>query len=256
MNKKIVVSLTSIPERIERAVPLVIKAMLSQSVQPDKIVLYLTSSQFPDKILPETLTDLTGEKFQIKFCEDTICSYTKIIPALQDFPNDILITVDDDIVYSKHLIKKLLNTHQKYPDAIIGHRIKKIQLDANGEISPYDSWKVYKGLRYILWGTQPDYKNFSTGVGGTLYPPHSLHPDVVKSELFMEIAPTADDVWLWGMAVLNKTKIAPVPFGYRIAHTIHGSQEKTLLSVNLVDNRNVLFMQNMIRKYPEISNLV
>jgi hypothetical protein len=256
MTEKIIISLTSIPERIDRAVPCVIKSMLSQSVQPDQIVLYLTSAQFPDKILPKILTDLTGEKFQIKFCDEDICSYTKIIPALHDFPNDIIITIDDDIVYSKHLIRKLINTHKKYPNAIIGHRIKKIKFDAKGEIMPYNTWKVYKQLRYILWGTKPDYKNFITGVGGVLYPPRSLHPDVLLSELFMEIAPTADDVWLWGMAVLNQTKIAPVSFGYRIAHTIHGSQEKTLLSVNLVNNRNGIFMQKMIEKYPAIGEII
>ncbi|GHS97507.1 hypothetical protein FACS189421_04420 [Bacteroidia bacterium] len=251
MNRKIIVSLTSIPERIERATPLVIKSILSQSVQPDKIVLYLAIEQFPDKILPKALTDLVGEKFQIKFCND-IRSYKKIIPALHDFPDAIIITVDDDIVYPKHLLKKMLHTHKKYPNAIIGRRVKKIKLDAKSEIMPYKSWKVYRGLRYLLWGTKPSYTNFNTGCGGVLYPPHSLHPDVVKSEVFMEIAPTADDVWLWGMAVLNKTKIAPVPFGYLHGRGIRGSKEKTLLSINKVNNRNVLFMQDMIKKYPAI----
>jgi hypothetical protein len=254
MNAKIIVSLTSFPARIE-CVPVVIKSLLAQSVQPDKIVLYLATEQFPDKILSQALTDLVGEKFQIKYGDD-IRSYKKIIPALYDFPDDIIITVDDDIVYPKHLIKNMLKAHQKYPNAIIGRRVKKIKLDAAGEIMPYKSWKVYRLLRYILWSTKPAYTNFNTGVGGVLYPPHSLHPDVVKSELFMKIAPTADDVWLWAMAVLNKTKIAPVPFGYLHGHGIRGSQEKSLRALNHVDNRNVAFMQDVIKQYPEIGELM
>jgi hypothetical protein len=72
----------------------------------------------------------------------------------------------------------------------------------------------------------------------------------------MQLAPTADDVWLWGMAVLNKTKIAPVPFGYLHARGIPRSQEKRLASTNHLNNQNVLFMQKMIKMYPEIGQWI
>ena len=39
-----------------------------------------------------------------------------------------------------------------------------------------------------------------------LYPPHALYKDITDEKLFMELAPTNDDVWFWIMSVLNDTR--------------------------------------------------
>ena len=43
----------------------------------------------------------------------------KAILAFQDFPNDIVITIDDDLFYKSDLIESHLRWHAKYPNAII-----------------------------------------------------------------------------------------------------------------------------------------
>ena len=54
---KVIVSLTSFPAAISYATQAV-KSILAGSVLPDKIVLYLTLSQFDGIRLPEDLTNL------------------------------------------------------------------------------------------------------------------------------------------------------------------------------------------------------
>ena len=101
------------------------------SVLPDKIVLYLMAQQFPSGKIPSYLEDLLtlNTFFEVRFYNQVIRSYTKLIPAIQDFPNDIIITIDDDVRYHKNMLKHLLSRHKKYPNAIIGHRIRRIKLN-------------------------------------------------------------------------------------------------------------------------------
>ena len=54
-TKQIIVSLTSFPEAIPYAIQS-IKSVLNGVVLPDKIMLYLTASQFPDKTNPLIVT--------------------------------------------------------------------------------------------------------------------------------------------------------------------------------------------------------
>lgn len=45
-------------------------------------------------------------------------SYTKLIPCLVKYPNDSIITVDDDILYTRDTIKRLVEINSKTPNAI------------------------------------------------------------------------------------------------------------------------------------------
>ena len=68
-------------------------------------------------------------------------SYDKLVHALVDFPHDIIITVDDDILYPRHLVRDLLKTHKKHPRDICAHRIRTINIQ-DGKIQPYKTWKL------------------------------------------------------------------------------------------------------------------
>lgn len=39
--------------------------------------------------------------------------------AMQDFPNSIIVTVDDDMIYPNDTIESLWNAHVKYPNCVI-----------------------------------------------------------------------------------------------------------------------------------------
>lgn len=97
----VIISLTSYPKRIN-TVCKTIYSLLNQDVKASKIYLYLTHQEFPRKEieLPENLLELIPKGLIIKWT-DNIGSYTKLIPALTEFPEKIIVTVDDDMVYNK-----------------------------------------------------------------------------------------------------------------------------------------------------------
>lgn len=248
-QKQIVISLTSFPEAIPFAIE-AIKSILNGSVLPNKIVLYLTASQFPDQIVSKELAELQlNTLFEVRFYEENIRSYTKLIPALKDFPNDIIVTIDDDILYNKNTLRDLLSLHKKYPYAIIGRRVRHIKLNV-----PYRSWRRYKKHRYLLKSIKPKFANLQTGVGGVLYPPHSLDLKMLDSKIFMEMAPTVDDIWFWAAAVSNGTKIAPTPFTSSKLNDLNKPKEIGLFKINgrAGNDINRIVFEKILEKYTEI----
>jgi hypothetical protein len=252
-KKRVIISLTSFPEAIPFAV-IAIHSILNGTVLPDKVILYLTASQFPEGKIPFELLELKENKlFEVRFYRENIRSYTKLIPALKDFPNDIIVTIDDDILYDKNMLRGLLHLHNRYPKAIVGHRVREYKPN-----TPYRSWKRYKGHRYLLKSMKPKFTNIQTGVGGVLYPPNSLDTTMLDSKIFTEMAPTVDDIWFWAAAVAKGTKIAPVPFGYYKLNELKKPKEISLFNVNgnAKNDVNRIVLEKILEKYPKIKENV
>ena len=249
-QKKVIVSLTSFPAAIPYAVD-AIKSILSGNTLPDKLVLYLTFSQFKDSKIPLELMALAKKNplFEIRNYDEDIRSYRKLIPALKDFPNDIIVTVDDDVWYHKNMLKRLLSRHKKYPNSIIGHRIRRIKLNTK-----YRKWKCYKRISLFTRSFKPSFRNLQIGVGGVLYPPHSLSEEMLKPEVFMQLAPTVDDIWFWAAAVAKGTKIAPIPFGFWRQPDLGKPSKVTLRNTNVFSNidMNRTVFEIIIKKHPTI----
>jgi hypothetical protein len=73
---------------------------------------------------------------------------------------------------------------------------------------------------------------FPTGVGGVLYPPGSLDPEVMNEGAALATCPSADDVWLYWMAKRAGTQWCQVGGGFpQIVWP--GSQATSLLSENV-----------------------
>ena len=45
------------------------------------------------------------------------------------------------------------------------------------------------------------------GAGGILYPPKSLNPIVTDVELFLKLAPKADDLWFKAMSLIDGVQV-------------------------------------------------
>ena len=249
-KKQIIVSLTSFPLALPFAVR-AINSILDGSALPDKIVLYLTAQQFPKAKIPSSLQDLLtlNSIFEVRFCNQIISSYTKLIPAIKDFPNEIIVTIDDDVLYHKNMLKCLLSRHQKFPNAIIGHRVRRIKPNVR-----YRKWKCYKRISILTHSFKPSFRNLQTGVGGVLYPPNSLSKEMLKSDLFMRLAPTVDDIWFWAAAVANGTKISPVPFGFWRQPDLGKPSKVSLRTTNVFSNTDVnrTVFESILKKFPII----
>ena len=252
-NPRIIVSLTTFPARIE-IVYKTITTLLEQSLKPDLVVLWLAEEQFPNKKLPENLVNLEKYGLKIKWCND-IRSYKKLIPSLKEFPNDIIITVDDDYYYDKDLVKNLIEEHQKYPKCVIANRAMRLVPSKNHKFKLNRRNYIYNDT-YL-----PSYLNFPIGFGGVLYPPNCFHKNVINQSEFMEIIPTNDDAWFWLHEVRNETKIVAAKNGYKLKlYPIENSQEIGLYKLNCNQSVQGITSEvatNQFRdKYPDLKSIM
>lgn len=249
-KRQTIVSLTSFPAAIPYAIHS-IQSILEGTTLPDKIVLYLTFSQFKETGIPQELLDMAKQnpRFEIRDYPEDIRSYRKLIPALTDFPEAVIVTIDDDVKYHKQMLHSLLELHKQIPDAVLAHRAKLMKPD-----KPYRKWRKYRWYHFLGKRIHAKFKNIQTGVGGVLYPPHSLKEDMIDVKLFTEIAPTTDDIWFWAAAVANDTKIVPVPFGYNKPKGLGKPRTLSLKTVNFKsgEDRNSAALRNILERYPLI----
>lgn len=242
----IVVSLTSYPARIN-IVNKTIESLLDQSIKADKVILWLAPEQFPNKEadLPQELLDLREKGLIIDWYHD-IKSYKKLIPTLKLYPDAIIVTADDDAIYQKTWLENLYKAYIDEPEMIHCHRAHKILLK-HKKITPYCKWINSSNI----FG-KSGYSIFFTGLGGILYPPHSLDNNVLNEEDFMNLCPQGDDIWFWANALKNNTKIHLLERAYYNPKLIAGSQETALWQSNIYDNKNDIQILNVVNKYPEI----
>lgn len=74
----------------------------------------------------------------IDWCEN-LRPYKKLIPALEKYPDNIIVTADDDIFYRPDWLKFLYDEHTKNPDCVVAHRCQRIRLDAQGKLYSYNT---------------------------------------------------------------------------------------------------------------------
>jgi hypothetical protein len=214
--------LTSYPARI-KTIHITINTLLNQTIKPDKLLLWLSENQFPNKEndLTEELVKLQDYGLEIKWINDLedLRSYKKLVPALKEFPNDIIVTADDDLYYQRDWLKSLYDAYLNNPNYIYVRRACGIELKDNTfTVTPH----------YANFDSKPTYLNQLMGGAGTLYPPNSLHKDVFNTDLIKTLIPTHDDIYFWIMAILNKTKISIVKSKDSSIYNVEGSQETAL----------------------------
>lgn len=193
------ISLTTYGERLYQ-VYLTIESIMQGSIKPNRLILWLDSS-FKNKKLPQTLINQQKRGLEIKYCDD-ILSYKKLIPSLLTYPNDIIITIDDDAIYDFDFVENLTNSYIDHPKSINANRIHKITFNTLGQINKYENWQ-----KTIANTEEISNLFFPVGCGGILYPPGCFDNEVFNQKVFMDICQFADDVWFYAMAKRNNTQI-------------------------------------------------
>ena len=185
----------------------------------------------------------------IGWCED-IRSYKKLIPALKEFPEDIIMTFDDDIYYGEKTIESLYSQYLKNPNYIYTNRGFRLYFDKNKALKFH---KINHLLLNYKKYRKPSQFNTIIGCGGVLYPPHSLHSDVLNMQKAFELSPTQDDIWFTAMAILKGTDICLVD-GYDVSFvTVEDTQQFGLCKINLASSNGLSgqeALDNVINKYP------
>lgn len=239
INKtQIIVSLTSFPKRIN-TVNIVIKAMLNQSVKPDKILLYLSNEEFKKEEIPQDLIELQNEIFNIKFCDD-LKPHKKYYYVMQEYPDSIIITIDDDIYYPKDLIQKLLNSYKNFPNAVSCLRGHTIKLYDEETFAPYHKWCFEQKILNM-----PSLLVLPTGVGGILYPPSCLPKCTFDKEKIKAECLFTDDLWLKWMQLKANIPAVLVKEGIKLNY-IKNTQEESLYLTNVDNKRNDISWRRII----------
>ena len=228
----VIVSLTSFPARID-LVYLSIRSILNQTKKPKKIVLWLAEEQFPlgEETLPNSLLELKPLGLEIEFCDD-IKAHKKYYYAFQKYPDNLIVTIDDDVIYPTDLINTLLENHKKHPNSVIANRTRFMKIENNSFI-PYRQWEINR-----LCNGKPSKKIFSTGVGGVLYKPNFFSTTIFDIDGMKKTNCVGDDIWLKAGQIVNNVPVVFTNFYYKQFIEIPESQKESLFSNNVFENDN------------------
>lgn len=221
-EQKVIASLTTFPKRINK-VWIAIETIMGQTEKPDVIELWLAQEQFPGGIesLPESLKKQMQRGLSVRFCQD-LRSHKKYYFAMQNHPDAVVITFDDDIFYPKDTVQKLMELHRKHPEQVIGMSCPKFT--GNDLLDPLN-WDMQMGESVAQ-------QNLGVcGCAGTLFPPQALHPNAFEIENMKKLCFLADDLWLTAMTYRNGKRLASVgrlPFPISVPDT----QEEALTATN------------------------
>lgn len=239
----LVVSLTSIPERINY-VYLVVECLLSQTLKPDYLILWLSKENgLDDNTLPFKLKRLKKRGLEIRYSED-LGPYRKLIPTLKEFPDSIIVTADDDMCYPPDWLRELYESYESNPEYIHCHRAHEIIKDGNGKLKKYIEWDQLSPGK-----TGPSKYLFPTTGGGVLFPPNSLHSEVLNKDVFMDLCPLSDDIWVKAMSLMKGTLIKKVNPYYEKNLIIRETQDMKLWKNNVRQGENDKKIERVFEKY-------
>ncbi len=243
-NMRVIVSMTSYPARINK-VMYSIETILKQSLKPDIIILWLATEQFPngEADLPKELIELKKYGLTIGWCSD-LKSYKKLIPSLKNFPEDIVITVDDDLLYNEFMLEKLYCSYQKYPNSISCVRAHLMQFDNQGNLLPYNEW-LKENSEFI---DTPRKDLFATTGAGTLFPPHIFNEEIFNEQIFTKECKNADDVWVKIISMLSDIDIVLIDKQSPLKY-VPGSQEECLWHENVNEGGNDRQIATLLERY-------
>ncbi len=241
-TQKIVISLTTFLARLD-TIELCLKSLCLQTVKPDKIIIWLDSDGDND-IVSSKLSVYNQYGIEFFFQPEQLKSHKKYYYAIQKFPNDIIITVDDDAVYSPDLVESLLIAHKKNPRCVCARRVHYITRKFNRKIHSYNNW-----INNYIFTTNPSNRLIATGIGGVLYPPKVLFKDSFDKEKIEKLCLHQDDIWLKYMELLQGTKVVWAKNNSPEPYTVENSQNISLSKLNVGNSENDICIEKLTRTF-------
>ena len=223
---KYIVSMTSFGKRLKVESPLTIQSILQNSVLPDRICIVI-SIYDKDKVPKEFLNN---PLIEIIYTEQDYKSHNKYYYTMLKYPEDVIITIDDDIIYPKSFVEYCINSYLCNPNVINACRVHKIKYK-DGVLLPYKQWE---------WESKEEeasYDLFFTGVGGVVYPPNILRIDSLDINMIYDYI-RVDDILLNYLCRVHKVKIKRIPIKeeYKDIHKITNKPMLSRLNVSLYND--------------------
>lgn len=211
-DKKIILSMATMPcrkKRLEENLP----AILGQSYHFDMLVLNVNSPELTDDDM-EWYYNLAkqDERIIVNKADAKWRSCNKLLPTLQKYPEDVIITIDDDIYYPVDCVKYLVEEYKKNQDCIIAHEIQPLNFLDNGFITYH--FTVDCKLLQKEWG-----KYLSNC---TLFPPHVFDgTDLFDyDKMMLCVNGIHDELWFWAMSTINKVQCIGLNYVYSFSSDV------------------------------------
>jgi hypothetical protein len=224
-----VVSLTSYGRRVQ-SVHLAIESIGRGQMRPARLILWLDDpSVFYD--LPSGIRRLEARGLEVKLCKE-YGPHKKYYPYLESSQELRLplVTADDDVLYPRYWLKRLVEAFQQFPDVVNCHRARVMEVNETG-FTTYEKWRPAQS-------TKPSHLHFAIGVGGTLYPGPIQQRLKREGSAFLECCPKADDIWLHVQALRLGYKVRQISEkAFRLVY-IPGTQRSALYHDNLGGGEN------------------
>lgn len=241
-NTILTCTLTTFPDRIN-TVQYTIKSLFHQSVKPDRIVLWLATSEFDNYEFPESIKQLQKQGLELRYCDNYFGHkrYYKMIEEQKD--NECIIMFDDDILFPYYLIERLYDKWSQFPECIVCER---------GQVMTFDGDKIVNPGRWSSTSNEgvekPSYKILASPGGGTLFPPNTLYKDATNTEIISKYALKTGDIWLMFQAVQNDTKIIRT-------HKLHRTfiQSERVQTVQL--GKEAIYLGRYVKTFETLSAL-
>ncbi len=198
---KLVFTLTSFPDRID-TVQYTLKTLFSQSMKPDRVILWLAREEFENFEMPNSIKEFQKIGLEIRFCEN-LFGHKRYYRLLEEQKEDELIVMfDDDILFPPYLVERLYQKWNSNKNCIVCERGQVMTFVGNKVLNP-GRWSSISEIGI----KKPSYRLLASPGGGCLIPYGALFKDANNTELIKKHAIKTGDIWLMFMAVQNDTKI-------------------------------------------------
>jgi hypothetical protein len=218
-----VVSLTSYETRIH-TVYLAIESIARGHVLPSRMILWIDDKALFGN-LPAAIRRLMQRGLEVKFCKN-YGPHKKYYPYLESLQKieAPLVTADDDVLYPRSWLKRLVEAFQQFPDVVNCYRASVMVMNQEG-IAKYDSWELADS-------TKPSFCHVAGNGAGVIYPPKFLKGLKNAGNAFEDCCPKADDLWLHVQALRAEYKVRKISENqFRLAE-IPGTQGTALWNEN------------------------
>jgi hypothetical protein len=200
-TRRVIVSLSTLPDRIENLEP-TLRCLMEQTRVPDEIVLAVPEFSLRQQkpyLVPESLTQ--HSRLRILRCGKDWGPATKFIPVVQEElaagrGNTLIMVVDDDRVYPPDALETYLHYHQQLPEAALCFRGAPMPIDLK--------WRRPQLVRADRI-REPRKVAVVTGCGSYLIQPRFFHAQLWDYSAAPPGAFYMDDIWISGC--LDRRKI-------------------------------------------------
>lgn len=203
----VIISIATYNKRLPKIIQ-TFPTILSQKIEYKKIIVNVQDDCSDDEFKQfETLKKLS-DKVEVVKRPAKWRALNKIIHTYSEYPDDIIITCDDDIFYDDYLFPALLDMHIKQPNCIVAHEINPVIICDNGYITTPIC--IEPKLHQIEFG------KYMTGC--CLFPPHIFDGTIIPLDdydKFIEITGGFnDEIWLWLLSTLLGVQCIGLDYTY------------------------------------------